>query len=535
MTAISTLLPILLLSLQGQGTAADGQLSPVPGRLMVRPSIAAKKKNGDRSSSKNTTRLLGAPHAHKQLAELMADPKYATHIQHISKWISQNQQDVQQAAKDSPLKKLAVEDPVAYNVATFYMLLAKLEQGQDRQLAISLLSMRDEPAFREWISAYAKRFVEELSGDKTPAETVAELQEVTYKDVLKDRLGKDDDDLIESGSELAGVEDEDRQIIRNLAGTITLSDEKEGELTIEPEPAGLRQYYDQKVKDYHKAIEKAVQQASQGGSGTGEVKVDSPEEDRVPKEALPTTHELWQMSAMAKGATELHTVALAREYARFATRVVYERAYTGLRRMADAATARPAKAFEILLAHLRAQRIDLEDLSAAATPAAAQLRRALNTATAHMNTARMSLGADRALKRHVRTATRAPTGFGHLRRAGVDEKGRERTDYKPGEHFRQANDRLVQTPWEKRIAQSTGQITANGDMVSAGGFCTPGSLNRSKTLNPGATEVKILWDSNPFTMSSVMPSATPAAVGEKPNLSSSIAGPVDKTLGGKTV
>lgn len=460
------------------GTAREAGLPPVPERLGVRPLAPAKKaKESSEGHGSKGVRLPGTPASGEELAKLLSDPLLAAHAEHVAEWIKDNSDALKQAAQDSPLKQLAVSDPVAYNVLTYQLLLATLERGQDRQFVTELLSMRDDPAWKDWVSSYARKLLENISDDETPGKIAqgSDVKDVSYRDVLKDRLGKEEEDLVKAAGEMAGIADEDLQLVRDFAGEARLSDEKKGDIEVEPakDDQGVRRKLDDKVKEYKRAIDRAIDQArsSQGGAG-GEAKVEAPEEDRIPPEVLPTGSELWQLGALPKTTRELQASALAREYARHAVRIAAERARIALGRMIDGASDRSKTAYQILAAHLNAQEALIENDSDAATPLAAQLRQSLGVAASHIVAALKGEQGARALAQIAHDASRAPRGFGQLQRAGIDEKGRTRTDWKAGEHFEGANDRVVKTPLDQRASRFAGNLTSQGDPVTGGGGLT---------------------------------------------------------------
>lgn len=457
----------------GGGGEDEGKLSPHPDRLKTRPMIPAREKDAQGSDDRKALTLLGSGDASERLRKLMGDEMLNAQAKHIDRWIGQNLSQIEQMASKSPLyDDLIVRDPALFNVVKLYLLLAMAERGQDRAYVSAAMGKRDDPAWNEWYSTYTRKLLDEIeSGDRSVGEIAAEMEKVGFGDVLEDRLGKSDEELLASAKELAGVSDEDVELVEALAGTARLADEEEGRIEIDTEADGLRKKYDEKVKEIKQALERAIEQARPGSRS--EVKVELDEKDRIPPEVLPTTSQLADISVMRDGAKDFHTTALARELARYAVRVAYERAATALDRMARAASGRPRTAFQILSAHLDVQRTELEQVSAAATPAAAQLRRALDAAARDRLTRLKGIQESRALDELAREKSTQPEEFGGFRQAGVDvdEAGnRKKEEYTAGEHFRGAgSDRRIETPLDRRADRHAPALTATDDPVSRAG------------------------------------------------------------------
>lgn len=469
MTTLWTLLFVPVAAQAAGGAGDEAKLPPIRDRLATRPIIRAEAEKDGGGGEKKSARLLGAKDLNDPLKALNTPELLKKHFEEYDEWIRQNAGQLGDSIrKGHPLYDLAVEDPVKFNVLLYELARAMDDRGQDRAYVTAIQAMRNDPAFREWITTYAAEYAQSLGEDETPHKTAANLKDVSYKDVTERLLGSGDDDLVKAAAELVGIEDEDRDLVTRLAGTATLSDEDEGEISIDPEPQGLRDYFDEKVKQIKRALERAIEQAGQSSSGGSDVKVEVSEKDRIPEETLPTTSELWTFSALTKGTQELHTVALAREYARYAAEIAHHRARASLQKMIDGSTDRPRRAFEILLAGLLAQHQQLSTLSAAATPAAAQLRSALSSAATEQAARLMAAQADRALARHVREESRAPRGYGEFRRAGIDDRGRERTDYKAGENFKNSGNDGFETPLQQRMAQSARGLSVGRESGSSG-------------------------------------------------------------------
>lgn len=465
--------PILTVCLCAFSQAASGggeeKLAPHADRLRVRPVVPADPQEGQGGRADPTT-LVGTPAANDAIKAMLGDPMLSAHARELADWIQKNSDTLEQLAKDSPLyDDLIVRDPALYNVVTLILSASLSRRAEDRAFVSALLAKRSDPAYSEWVDSYTRRLIEKIEEDKTPASTVAGLGDVDHKDVVRDRLGRADDDLLEAAAELAGVADEDKDLVRKLAGGVRLEDGREGKISVETEASGLRDHLDEKLKSIKQSLTQAVEQAAPGSNQ--KVTVELSAEDRIPEETIPTTSQLGELHAMRKADGEFHVTALAREYARYATRVAYERARRALDRMAAAAGGRAAVAFGILLSHLEAQRTEMETLSAAASPAAAQLRSALAAASQRRLADLESVQSARALSMHRREKSTQPEEFGGFRRAGVDEKGEAQRDYTPGDHFtgEAGGGRRLQTPMDRRLDRGAGGFSADEDPVSRSG------------------------------------------------------------------